>query len=254
MPELVQRFDCDGVATLTLNRPDKLNALNVALFIELNDHIVTLQVQTESIGCVVLKGAGKCFSAGHDLKDIGAGEQLPRENFQAHVIDALSGLPQTVISAVHGHCYTGALELALAADIIVASDDVRFADTHARWALTPRWGGSVRLPARIGRAAAIEMMHTCRTVGAQEALRMGLCNRIFEADGFAPSVQNYAAAILENSWYSLRGIKKLLADTDGMRRDEALAHELVHGPGRAPDYQDFVARFTEKNKKGKRTG
>lgn len=246
MNSLVVRSDSAGIATLTLNRPDKLNALNVALFKELDEHVETLAGQTKTIGCVILHGAGKCFSAGHDLKDIGHGEALPRDNYQAHVIEALTRLPQTVITAIHGHCYTGALELALAGDIIVASTDVRFADTHAKWALTPRWGGSVRLPNRIGKSAAIEMMHTCRVVASDEALQLGLCNRVFPADSFMADVQEYARNILENSWFSLRGIKQLLQDTDGMTTEQGLAHEIFRGPGRAPDYEQVVAKFGKK--------
>ena len=146
MTDLVMREDIDGIAVLTLNRPDKLNALNVALFQNLLDHIKDIAGQADSIGCVVLKGAGRCFSAGHDLGDIAAGEKLPRPNFQAKVIEALTELPQPVISAVHGHCYTGALELALAGDLILASEGAKFADTHGKWALQPVWGISQRLP------------------------------------------------------------------------------------------------------------
>lgn len=82
----------------------------------------------------MIKGAGKCFSAGHDLKEVSKGEKLPSPHFQSVVIERLWNLPQPVIAAVKGHCYTGALELALAADIILASKDAKFADTHARTA------------------------------------------------------------------------------------------------------------------------
>ena len=142
MTRLVQREDRDGLATLTLNRPDKLNALTVAMFQQLRDHLLQIAADTEHIGLVVLRGAGKCFSAGHDLADIAHGEHPPQPGFQADTIELLAELPQPVISAVHGHCYTGALELALAGDMIVAAESARFADTHARWALTPVWGMS----------------------------------------------------------------------------------------------------------------
>lgn len=244
---LVNRSDLNGVATLTLNRPDKLNALNVALFEELDAHLKLINTQTETVGCVVLCGAGRCFSAGHDLKDIGKGEDTPSENYQARVIEALANLPQAVISAVHSHCYTGALELALAADIIIASSDVRFGDTHAKWALTPRWGGSARLPARIGHHCAMELMLSCRTVLADEALAIGLCNRVFDADNFEEHVQNYAALMLENSWFSLRGIKQLLNASATMTVAQGIAHEIYRGPGRAPDYADFVNKFGKKS-------
>ncbi len=132
MTELVTREDSNGVATLTINRPEKLNALNVAVFEALRAHVEDIAQRVDTVGCVVVRGAGKCFSAGQDLRDIAAGERPPRPNFQADTIEALANLPQPVISAVHSHCYTGALELALAGDLIVACDDAKFADTHAR--------------------------------------------------------------------------------------------------------------------------
>src|SRR3984885_579630 len=118
MSNLVVREDKDGLATLTLNRPEKLNALNVELFSQLDNHVNQLAKEERNIGAVVVRGAGRCFSAGHDLADIAAGEKLPRPNFQAGIIERLANLPQPVITAVHGHCYSGALELALAGDII----------------------------------------------------------------------------------------------------------------------------------------
>ena len=121
MAGLVLREDKDGLATLTLNRPDKLNALNVEMFMELSAHVDAIALDIDRIGLVVVRGAGKCFSAGHDLADIAKGERPPRPNFQSNTIERLANLPQPVISAVHGHCYTGALELALAGDLIFAA-------------------------------------------------------------------------------------------------------------------------------------
>ena len=120
MTELVLREDRDGWALLTLNRPDKLNALTVAMFRELRDHIADLR-KDDSIGCVVLRGAGKCFSAGHDLADIAEGEAVPSSGWHSETLRMLEKLPKPVIAAVHGHCYTGALEVALASKIIANS-------------------------------------------------------------------------------------------------------------------------------------
>ena len=108
MTPLVLREDHDGLATLTLNRPDKLNALTVAMFQQLQDHVLQIASETERVGLVVLRGAGKCFSAGHDLADISHGERPPKPSFQADTIELLAELPQPVIAAVHGHCYTAA--------------------------------------------------------------------------------------------------------------------------------------------------
>ena len=162
MSSLVVREDADGLTTLILNRPEKLNALNVELFSALDNHVAQLAREERTIGVVVVRGAGRCFSAGHDLADIATGEKLPRPNFQAGIIERLANLPQVVISAVHGHCYTGALELALAGDIIFAAESAKFADTHAKWALTPIWGLSQRLPRRVGMTSGTKPRHSWR--------------------------------------------------------------------------------------------
>ena len=246
MDELVIREDRDGAATLILNRPDKLNALNVDLFRALDAEVARLEGEPESVGLVIVRGAGRCFSAGHDLGDIAAGERLPRPNFQAGIIERLANLPQPVISAVHGHCYTGALELALAGDIVFASANAKFADTHARWALTPVWGLSQRLPRRVGRARAHEMMLTCRTYSGAECEAMGLANVCLPDEGFHEAVEAFARAILANSWYSHRANKRLLAHTDGLPLAAGLAHEIYNGEGRGPDMEERIAAFTQK--------
>lgn len=248
MSNLVLREDRGGAATLILNRPDKLNALNVEVFSELRAHVDALARETETIGLVIVRGAGKCFSAGHDLKDIAAGERPPRPNFQADTIEHLANLPQPVISAVHGHCYTGALELALAGDIVFASEAAKFADTHARWSLTPVWGMSQRLPRRVGKAKAMEMMLTCRTYSGREAQAMGLANICVSDDRFEAELQALAESILANSWFSHRANKALLLETDGLSLGAGLAHEIYKSRGRGPDMEERISAFTQKKK------
>ncbi len=250
MPGLVLREDKDGLATLILNRPDKLNALNVEMFVELSEHIEQIERQTDSVGLVVVRGAGKCFSAGHDLADIAKGERPPRPNFQSHIIERLANLPQPVISAVHGHCYTGALELALAGDLIVAAESAKFADTHARWALVPAWGMSQRLPRRVGSYKAREMMFTCRTYSGAQALAMGLANMCFPDDAFERELKSLADTILANSWFSHRANKRLVIDTDSLPIEAGLAHEVFRSAGVGPDMRERIAAFTNKSGRG----
>ncbi len=248
MPGTVIREDHDGLATLSLNRPDKLNALNLEMFVELRAHIDQIANETNRIGLVVVRGAGKCFSAGHDLNDIAAGERPSRPNFQSETVERLANLPQPVISAVHGHCYTGALELALAGDLIFAAEGAKFADTHARWALTPIWGMSQRLPRRVGPSKAREMMLTCRTYSGAEALAMGLANYCVPDDRFDAELRALADTILANSWFSHRANKRLLMDTDGMTLGAGLAHEVYRNPGVGPDMRERIANFTGKRR------
>src|SRR5277367_6710161 len=194
MSNLVLRADTGGVAQLTLNRPEKLNALNVALFETLEAHVADLEADPP--GVVVLRGAGRCFSAGHDLGDIATGERLPRPNYQSHVTERLANLPVPVISAVHGHCYTGALELALVGDIILAAESAKFADTHAKWALAPVSGLSQRLPRRVGTYKAREMMFTCRTYSGRQAEAMGLANACVADEALDVALEELTREIL----------------------------------------------------------
>jgi enoyl-CoA hydratase len=237
----------DGLATLALNMPEKLNSLSTPVFEELSVHIDRLEASTDSIGCVVLRGNGRSFSAGHDLGTLAA-EEPAEPAFQAKVVERLANLPQPLIVAVHGHCYTGALELALAADIILASENARFADTHAKWALTPVWGLSQRLPRRVGVTKAAEMMFSCRIYTGTEAAQMGLANACFADATFDDDVERLVRAVLANSWFSLREIKRLLLETEGMTLRAGLAHEVFRTPGTGPDMQARIASFAQRKR------
>jgi enoyl-CoA hydratase len=237
--DLVLRHDQAGIATLTLNRADKRNALNVDMFRALDRHLAALEQESEAIGVVVLRADGPVFSAGADL---GKQQKPPSKNFQAKTITRLAHLPQPVIVAVQGICYTGGLELALAADIILASASARFADTHPQWALVPGWGMSQRLPRRIGSFKAREMMFTGRVYDGAAAERIGLAN-ICVADAlFEEELARLAADIAGQSWHSLRGYKRLLNETEGMPLASGLAHEVYESPGIGPDFAERVGR------------
>ena len=147
----VERRDQDGIAILSLNRPDALNALSPSLFVELREHIDAIAEQTDTIGCVILRGEGRSFSAGNDLKAIQSGEVAPSRHFQAETLDAIERLPQPVIAAVQGHCYTGSLELAIACDLMITGESAKLCDTHGKCCLlytspSPRDQRGSRMP------------------------------------------------------------------------------------------------------------
>lgn len=247
MEALVKRDDFDGWTQLTLNRPDKLNSLTVGVFAELRAHVEALATDT-SIGCVVLRGAGKCFSAGHDLGDIAEGEKVPSRGWHSETLRMMEKLPQPVVAAVHGHCYTGALEVALACDFIVAADDARFGDTHAKWALTPIWGMSQRLPRRVGVATAKRLMFTADMIDAAEAVRIGLAEYAVPRAAFDAEIEALAQRIVANSPFSHRANKRLLEATDGGLLDAGLGWEVTHSEGVGPDMQARIAAFTNRRK------
>lgn len=243
---LVLRSDADGVATLTLNRPDKLNALSPALFVELREHIDALRGQEDEVGCVVLRGSGRSFCAGNDLGAIATGEQAPSPHYQGETIELLEGLAQPSIAAVRGHCYTGGLELALGCDLMIVSETAKLADTHGKWGLTPTWGLSQRLPRRVGMLRAKEMMFTGRVVGGPEAAEIGLALECVPDDGLEARVDELTAAMVENSWHTLRADKMLLHGGVGQDLADGLAFERRHSPGHGPDAAERIAAFGKK--------
>lgn len=158
------------------------------------------------------------------------------KNFQARTIERLAQLPQPVIAAVHGPCFTGGLELVLAADIILAAETARFADTHAKWGLVPGWGMSQRLPRRIGTYKAREMMFTAREIDGRTAERIGLANICVPDELFEAELATLLADITALSWHSHRGNKRLLMETGDLPLAQGLAHESYRSPGIAPDF------------------
>lgn len=230
---LVVRDDAGGICTLTLNRPDKRNAINRDLFRAFRAHIRDLESDHDT-GLVVITGAGGHFCAGHDLKQAPHPDALGWLRQEMLILERLTKLRQPVIAKVAGSCYTGGLELALAADFIVCGDSARFADTHGKWGLVPGWGLSQRLPRRIGQARALEMMFTSRPYSGREAAAMGLANHCVVDADLDAKVTELAALILSNSRHSNAENKRLVYDTDGMALDTGLSHELMRNAGFDP--------------------
>jgi enoyl-CoA hydratase/carnithine racemase len=247
MNSLVLREDRGGVAILTLNRPDKLNALSKDMFEVLETHVDAIARATRTIGLVILRGAGGNFSAGYDMEEVLEHVKArAKPHFHSEVIQKIADLPQPVISAVQGHCSTGALELALAADLIVASESARFSDVYARWGLTPVWGLSLRLPHRIGRPKAAEMMFSCRSYTGQQAEAMHLANWCYPDDGFEAGLSTLSTDILGNSWYANQVNKRALIEIDGLSLHDAHALELFKNEGLAPDAAARVTAFMKR--------
>ncbi len=230
---LVVRDDAGGICTLTLNRPDKRNAINRDLFRAFRAHIRDLESDHDT-GLVVITGAGGHFCAGHDLKQAPHPDALGWLRQEMLILERLTKLRQPVIAKVAGSCYTGGLELALAADFIVCGDSARFADTHGKWGLVPGWGLSQRLPRRIGQARTLEMMFTSRPYSGREAAAMGLANHCVVDADLDAKVTELAALILTNSRHSNAENKRLAYDTDGMALDTGLSHELMRNAGFDP--------------------
>lgn len=243
---LVEFETRDGIAVLSLNRPEALNALSPSMFVELREYVDEIAARADDIGCVILRGNGRSFSAGNDLKAIQSGERAPGPHFQAETLDAIEQLPQPVIAAVQGHCYTGSLELALACDLLVCGESARFCDTHGKWGLSPTWGMSQRLPRRIGLLRAKEMMFSGRVVDAAEAVQIGLANKVVPDESLAGAAMEMATGFVENSWFTLRTDKMLVNAGQDRGLAEGLAFERENSPGSGPDAAERVAAFARK--------
>jgi len=240
----------DGVATITLNRPQALNAINLQIFKEMKEALNDI-ASDETIGIVVLTGSGRAFSAGVDIKSMGDGEDVTRAErtkIALDVIAAIENLEKPVIASVNGYCLTGALELATACDLIIASENASFGDTHARWGLTPTWGGSQRLPRIVGAMKAKEMVFTCEMLTAREALQIGLVNKVVEPEKLGEAVQEMAKKILANSRQSISVQKKLM--NRGLKMDYGSALKMAEkeSPGPTSDSKARLQSFKEKSK------
>ncbi len=237
---LVLRHDDAGVTTLTLNRPAKLNALVPSSFVALRAHLDAIAAD-DTVRCVVLSGAGRSFCAGHDLEAIASGERAPTPNFEPETVDALDTLPQPTIARLHGHCFTGGLELALACDLLIAAESCRLGDTHGQWGLVPVWGMSVRLPERVGRSTAKELMFTSRRIDGMTAARIRLVDRTVPDAELDATVEALAREVAANSPGTNRIVKKLLAAGTDMGRSEALAFERRLPFGMPDDLSERMA-------------
>jgi len=171
------------VAVITLNRPDALNALSASLRTQL---VSALQAQDAdpNVRVIVLTGTGRAFCAGLDFAELQASGDDVAENgiVGRELLAALDAVKCPVIAAVNGFAITGGLELMLRCDVILASADAKFADTHAKVGIVPAWGASQILPRLIGPYRAKEMSLSGRKVGAQQAYEWGLVNRVVEPD------------------------------------------------------------------------
>ncbi len=240
--ELVRLDIVGAIAVLTIDRAEKRNALNLAIWAGLEAHLDSIDARGDEIGVVVLRSDGSVFCAGNDLKERGVA--LPRPNYQAGIITRLADLVQPVIVAVQGGCFTGGLELALAGDVIMAAESAQFADTHGKFALIPVWGMTQRLPRRIGFAKASELSLSGLPVGGREAERIGLANHCVPDTELDSRSMALAEAMAAQSRHSLFAYKQLYRAQCDLALDAGLAHEINSSVGAGPDMADRIAGFT----------
>ena len=241
----------DGVATLTVNRPDKLNALNDQVVSELHQAAVALG-QAPDVRGVVLTGAGpKAFIAGADIADLarqGVLQGRQRSLMGQAMLRAFEAMGKPVLAAVNGYCLGGGCELAMACHVRIASENAKFGQPEVKLGITPGYGGTQRLPRIVGRGNALHLLLTGEQIGAAEALRIGLVSKVVPADQLLGEADRLMRAILANGPLALkltieavdRGLDLTLED--GLRL-EADAFGLVSA---TDDMKEGLTAFLEK--------
>jgi crotonobetainyl-CoA hydratase len=215
MTEAVRSEAHDGVLTITLDRP-KANAINVATSRAL--HAAFKQLQDDpSLRVAIITGTGRFFSAGWDLSAATEGEAIDADHGPGGFagLTEFFSLSKPVIAAVNGLAFGGGFELALAADLIIAAKHVEFALPEVKLGMIPDSGGVLRLPRRLPRAIATELLLTGRRMSAPEALRWGLVNQVVSGDALMQTAQELAATIAQNAPLALAAVKEVLRETEG---------------------------------------
>lgn len=222
----------DGIATLVMNRPDRLNALNTKLVANLNDVIGRIATD-ESVRVVVLTGAGRAFCAGGDLALIGEGRATGQtQQLEAlltagmQVVVKMRAMPQPVIAAVNGAAAGAGMNLALAADIRIAAEEAMFGQNFAKVGLFPDFGGTYFLPQLVGPAKAAELFYTGNMIDAKTALRLGIVNQVVPAAQLEIEVKALAQKVAQGPPLAIRAIKKTLFASEAEKMGKALAREV----------------------------
>ena len=252
MAEPVLRVErSEGISTLTLNRPDARNALSEELRRALVDAFTGLRRDAET-AVVILTGTGRAFCAGLDLQELssGAGDRAIEAASDGDVVRAIEHFDRPVIGAINGPAVTGGFELALACDVLFASPEARFSDTHARVGILPGWGLSQKLSRAIGVYRAKELSLTGNYLSAERACEWGLVNRVVPADELLASCRALARDMISCLPETVRDYKRLidrghaLALGDGL----ALEHEISRAlngrvtPGDVARRRDAIQR------------
>lgn len=213
-----------GVAVLTLNRPEKLNALSVELRRQLHAALVTLDAD-DDVGAIVLTGAGeRAFTAGLDLTEAERLSEGPAAADENPAV-AIERCRKPIIVAVNGLCITGGMEIMLACDVVIAARTARFADTHVRVGLLPGWGISQRLARQIGPQRAKEISLSGNFITAERAFELGLVNRVMAPAELMPAAIGLARDFADADRQVMLAYKQLIDEGYGMGLADALALE-----------------------------
>jgi enoyl-CoA hydratase len=243
----------EGIATITLNRPESLNAFNKEVIEEILQALEDIKAD-ENTRVVILTGAGeKAFSAGADIKAMKGMNALKARELSLmgeKLCNALENLEKPVIAAINGYALGGGLEVAMACDIRIASENARMGQTEINIGLIPGWGGTQRLPRLIGKTKAKELIFTGKIIDAKTAEQLGIVNMVVPADKLKEAVHQFALELASKAPVALKVAKSLINKGSEISLDAAIALER-EGFGvvaSTEDLQEGVSAFIEKRK------
>lgn len=243
----------DGLARITVNRPDKLNALNGTVISELGA-VAEAVGSDPSVQAVILTGAGpKAFVAGADINELktqGPMDGKARARAGQLVFRSFERLNKPVIAAVNGFALGGGCELAMACHIRIASDTAKFGQPEVKLGLLPGYGGTVRLPRIVGKARALELLLTGAIIDAAEALRIGLVSRVVPSEKLLAEAEVFARGIMEQGPLAVRSVLEAVDAGFEMTQEDALLLEstLFGLLSSTADMREGTSAFLEKRK------
>ena len=243
----------DGVARVTVNRPDKLNALNAIVIAELGDAVTRIETDSAIRGVIVTGAGTKAFVAGADIGELteqGVTGGRTRALIGQQVFRRLERCGKPVIAAVNGFALGGGCELAMACHLRVASENAKFGQPEVKLGIAPGYGGTVRLPRLVGKARALELLLTGDMIDAEEARRIGLVNRVVPADRLLGESEGMLRAILANGPLAVRACLEAVDAGSDMTIDQALLLEASYFGllSATEDMREGTKAFTEKRK------
>ena len=243
----------DGIATITINRPQALNALNEEAISEISSRLEDAE-KDENVRVIVITGAGeKAFCAGLDLKpmrDINVVRAVETSRLGQKLTLAIEELGKPVIAAINGYALGGGLELAMACDIRIASENARLGQPEVNVGLIPGWGGTQRLPRLVGKGIAKELIFTGKMIDAKTAERMGLVNMVVPPERLKSAVEELSKEIMSKSPIAIKLVKELINISIETDQRTGLIHEAeAFGIlSSTEDYREGVSAFLEKRK------
>lgn len=254
MSQPITKIITNGVATLTLNRPEVFNSFNREMALQFQDHLDACE-EDDDVRAIVITGAGKAFCAGQDLKEVTTPELNPgfKKILEEHynpIISKIRAIEKPIVAGVNGVAAGAGANIALACDVVIASEHASFIQAFSKIGLVPDSGGTYFLPRLIGFQKASALMMLGDKVSAQEAERLGMVYKVVLAEEFEETIQNTAITLAKMPTKALGMTKRLLNYAMTNDLDEQLYNEgkLQIEAAESEDYREGVAAFVEKRK------